>query len=176
LSTSGDSGPDGASIHRAVDDFTSRVEHSLFVVTTGAQGGDVSGCLAGFVTQCSIQPPRFIICISKLNHTFFVSERSDHVALHLLREDQIQLASLFGEQTGDAVDKFERCQWHSGLTGVPVLDDCAAWVEGPIMTRFSAGDHEAVLMRPIGGGAHSSGPVLTSQHAPSFEPGHPSSP
>jgi flavin reductase (DIM6/NTAB) family NADH-FMN oxidoreductase RutF len=45
---------------------------------------------------------------------------------------------LEGEKTGDAVPKFDRCRWHRGLTGVPILDDCAAWIEGSILSRFSA--------------------------------------
>ncbi|MGH9079974.1 MAG: flavin reductase family protein [Acidimicrobiales bacterium] len=166
------SGDDAASIGSAVDAFTSRVEGSLFVVTTGNQL-EVSGCLAGFATQCSIVPPRFIVCISKVNHTYFVAERSNCVVLHLLREDQVELASLFGEESGDTVAKFEHCRWHRGLTGAPVLDDCAAWVEGSIMSRFSVGDHEAALMRPLGGGAGSGGRVLTYERSPSFRPGHP---
>jgi flavin reductase (DIM6/NTAB) family NADH-FMN oxidoreductase RutF len=73
--------------------FGERVEFSLFVVTTGNQAGEMSGCLAGLVTQCSIGPPRFLVCISKVNHTYFVAERSETLVLHLLGTDQIDLAS-----------------------------------------------------------------------------------
>jgi flavin reductase (DIM6/NTAB) family NADH-FMN oxidoreductase RutF len=152
--------------------FHERVEFSLFVVTTGNRG-EVSGCLAGFVTQCSIGPPRFLVCISKVNHTYFVAERSDSLVLHLLGTDQIELASLFGEQTGDVVAKFDHCRWHPGSRGAPVLEDCAAWIEGAIMERFPVGDHQALLMRPIDGGGGRSKGVLTIRDAPSFQPGHP---
>ncbi len=155
--------------------FTSRVEYSLLVVTTGGPDGETSGCLAGFVTQCSIEPPRFLVCVSKVNHTFFVAERSGGLVLHLLGQDQVELAALFGETTGDTVDKFERCRWHPGRTGAPVLDECAAWVEGAIMRHFPAGDHEAFLMRPVDGGAGPHDRVLTFQNAPSLRPGHPTS-
>jgi flavin reductase (DIM6/NTAB) family NADH-FMN oxidoreductase RutF len=149
------------------------VEFSLYVVTTGNQAGEVSGCLAGFVTQCSIGPPRFLVCISKVNHTYFVAERSESLVLHLLGADQIELASLFGEQTGDVVAKLEQCRWHPGSLGAPVLEDCAAWVEGTIMERFAVGDHQALLIRPVDGGAGRYNGVLTIRGAPSFQPGHP---
>ena len=153
--------------------FSERVEFSLFVVTTGNRGGEMSGCLAGFVTRCSIGPPRFLVCISKVNHTYFVAERSDSLVIHLLGREQLALASLFGEQTGDVVAKFEQCRWHRGSLGAPVLDDCAAWVEGTIMDRYGVGDHQAVLMRPVDGGAGGQEGILTIRDAPSLQAGHP---
>ncbi len=135
----------------------------------------MSGCLAGFITKCSIEPPRFLVCISKVNHTFFVAERSGGLVLHLLGEDQVELASLFGEQTGDVVDKFDRCRWHPARNGAPVLDECAAWVEGAIMDSFPVGDHQAFLVRPVGGGSGRQKGVLTFQNSPSLQAGHPTS-
>ena len=162
----------GSTIEGALEPFISQAENSLLVVTT-ANEEELAGCLVGFATQCSIQPPRFIVCVSKVNHTFFAIERSGSIALHLMREDQIQLASLFGEETGDTVAKFARCHWHFGLTGAPILDDCAAWVEGRIIHRFGAGDHEAILVQPLDGGGDTGHRVLTNQRSPQFQPGHP---
>jgi flavin reductase (DIM6/NTAB) family NADH-FMN oxidoreductase RutF len=173
--TSDSAAPSDASTQQAVDAFARRVDYPLMVVTTGNHDGERSGCLAGFITKCSIEPPRFLVCISKLNHTLFVAERSDSLVLHLLGESQLELASLFGEQTGDLIDKFERCRWHVGGNGVPVLDECAAWIEGRIMASFPVGDHQAFLMRPVGGGRGRQAGVLTLQHSPAFEAGHPTS-
>ena len=44
-------------IGEAVNTFTDRIDHPLMVVTVVDQLGNLSGCLAGFITQCSIQPP-----------------------------------------------------------------------------------------------------------------------
>ncbi len=159
------------SIEERLEPFVSQVDCSLLVVTTGDD--EPTGCLVGFATQCSIEPRRFIVCISKVNHTFAAVDRSGALALHLLREDQTPLASLFGEETGDIVAKFARCSWHPGLTGVPVLDDCAAWIEGRIIDRFDVGDHEAILVQPLDGGGEVVSRVLTAQHSPKFRPGHP---
>ncbi len=168
-------GEEKAAIDHAMAAFTNRVENSLFVVTTGTAPDDISGCLAGFVTQCSIEPPRFLICISKVNHTYFVAERAESVVLHLLGRAQTDLASLFGEQTGDTYDKFDDCRWHPGITRAPVLEECAAWVEGLIMQRFDVGDHQALLMRPQAGGGGPCEGVLTNRTLPSMRPGHPPS-
>ncbi len=163
-----------AAIASAMAAYTRQVDYALQVVTTTSATGEPSGCVVGFITQCSIKPPRLLVCISKVNHTFFASEQSDAVAVHLLGRDQVELASLFAEETGDTVDKFSKCRWRPGVTGSPVLSECAAWLEALIVSRTSVGDHQALLVRPVAGGAgtHPSG-VLTIQGAPEFEPGHP---
>jgi flavin reductase (DIM6/NTAB) family NADH-FMN oxidoreductase RutF len=164
---------DQATIAQAMAAYTRRVDYALQVVTTTSATGEPSGCMVGFITQCSIKPPRLLVCISKVNHTFFTSERSDAVAIHLIGRDQIELASLFAEESGDTVDKFAKCAWHLGVTGSPVLSECAAWLETVILSRASVGDHEALLVRPVAGGPGTSQSLLTIQGAPKFEPGHP---
>ena len=137
----------------AVDAFTGRTDYPLVIVTVAAANGGLSGCLAGFTTQCSIQPPRLLVCVSKLNHTYTAAAASRGMAVHLLGADQVDLASLFGEQTGDTVDKFEHCRWHMGSTGAPILDECAAWLEGSIIDRLGVGDHEAFVVTVVAGAA-----------------------
>ena len=95
--------------HSSTDDLTAffdRVDYPLYVVTVRSPAGEMSGCLAGFVTQCSIGPPNFLVCVSKANHSLDVAERSSGMGLHLLGVDQADLARLFAEETGDLVDKF----------------------------------------------------------------------
>jgi flavin reductase (DIM6/NTAB) family NADH-FMN oxidoreductase RutF len=157
----------------AVDAFTSQTDYPLLVCTAAADDGERAGCLVGFATQCSITPPRFLVCLSKVNHTFFVSERATALAIHLLGRDQAPLARLFGSTTGDDIDKFAQLAWHPGRTGAPVLDDCAAWLEGTELDRWSVGDHEALLLRPESGGRGPAPGLLTWATAPDIQPGHP---
>jgi len=151
--------------------ITSAADYPLYVVTASSDDG-ISGCLAGFVTQSSIEPVRFVICVSKVNHTFVVAERSKGLALHLLGSDQKDMASLFGETTGDVTDKFDRVTWSAGITGAPILAECTAWIEGSIFNRFSAGDHEAFLVTVVDGGPGVCHGRLTLPDVSDFEPGH----
>ena len=157
----------------AIGAFTETTDYPLLVITTAADGGECSGCLAGFVTQCSIDPPRFLVCISRVNHTFVVAQRARFLVLHLLGDQQTDLASQFGERTGDSVDKFADVRWHPGPEGVPVLDDCAAWILVEILARFDVGDHQAALTAPLDGGAGNQSGLLTFNNAPSLDAGHP---
>jgi flavin reductase (DIM6/NTAB) family NADH-FMN oxidoreductase RutF len=154
------------------DALTGAIDYPVYVVTAG-DDDNRSGCLAGFVTQSSMHPVQFLVCISKINHTYGTAQASTGLAVHLLGADQRDVASLFGEQSGDTMDKFERVAWSQGVTGAPILADCAAWVEGRIVGRMSGGDHEAFLITVAGGGAGTHPGRFMWGDALDFEAGHP---
>ena len=153
--------------------FFERIDYPFYVVTVRSEAAEMSGCLAGFVTQCSIDPPNFLVCVSKVNHTLAVAERSSGMGLHLLGSDQVDLARLFGEESGDQVDKFASVDWRLGPTGAPLLVDSAVSMEGQILGHFSVGDHEAFLMRAVRSVAGGHPGLLTLRNAPPLKPGHP---
>ena len=142
------------------------------VVVTAAVDGERSGCLVGFSTQCSIHPTRFFVGISKKNHTYGVACRASHLGLHFLSVDEQALASLFGERTGDQVDKFASVRWHPGPDGVPIVDDCANWAVVRIVDHADGGDHVGFITEPVD--AHGTGPFepLRYQHVKDFHAGH----
>jgi flavin reductase (DIM6/NTAB) family NADH-FMN oxidoreductase RutF len=149
------------------------IDYPYYVVTVRSPDAEMSGCLAGFVTQCSIDPPNFLVCVSKVNHTFGVAERAAGMGLHLLGEDQVDYARLFGEETGDLVDKFASVDWRLGSTGAPLLVEAAVSLEGQILGHFSVGDHEAFLMRAVRSVAGGHPGLLMYRNTPPLEPGHP---
>jgi flavin reductase (DIM6/NTAB) family NADH-FMN oxidoreductase RutF len=159
--------------HEALEAFFDRIDFPYYVVTVRTADGEMSGCLAGFVTQCSIDPPNFLVCVAKVNHTFGVAERSSAMGLHLLGNEQHELARIFGEETGDLVDKFAQCDWRLGATGAPLLVESAVSMEGIILGHFSAGDHEAFLVRAERAVSGEHDGLLTYRDAPHFRPGHP---
>jgi flavin reductase (DIM6/NTAB) family NADH-FMN oxidoreductase RutF len=166
----GSEGMDAA--HAAAQAMSSRADAPLFVVTV-ASGEQRSGCLVGFVTQCSIHPARYLVCVSKANHTWGVVRQVQSLALHLLGHDQHDLARVFGGETGDTTDKFAGISWIRGVTGSPVLTECAAWLEGIIEDRWDVGDHVACLVDPVRGGPGTHSGQLSLADVPDIEPGHP---
>jgi flavin reductase (DIM6/NTAB) family NADH-FMN oxidoreductase RutF len=124
------------------------LDYPMFIVTASA-GGERSGCLVGFATQCSIDPRRFLVCLSDKNRTFRVAQDASVLVVHVVPEGAEELASLFGSETGDEVDKFARCAWTPGPSGAPVLDDCGNWFAGRVLERLPAGDHWAFLLEPV---------------------------
>jgi flavin reductase (DIM6/NTAB) family NADH-FMN oxidoreductase RutF len=153
--------------------FFERVDFPYYLLTARTPEGEMSGCLAGFVTQCSIDPPNFVACISRLNHTLGVAVHALAMGLHLLGEDQVGMARLFGEKTGDEVDKFAEVDWRIGPTGAPLLADVSLALEGTILGHFSVGDHEAFLVRAVRAVAGPGSGLLTHRTSPRLHPGHP---
>ena len=153
--------------------IASELDYPMLVVTSSA-GNELSGCLVGFSTQCSIDPFRMAVFISSRNHTLAVALRSSELAVHFLATHQEHLARLFGELTGDRTDKFSKCAWHFAENGAPILDEVARWLSGPILRQFPAGDHHCFIIEPTlafagDGWEHQYG----FQQARKLEPGHP---
>jgi flavin reductase (DIM6/NTAB) family NADH-FMN oxidoreductase RutF len=155
------------------DAFTGGLDYPMVVVTT-TDGAERSGCLVGFTTQTSIDPPRFLVCLSEANHTLGVARGADLLAVHVLGEDQHDLAELFGGETGDTTDKFARCAWHAGPGEVPVLDDCPRHLVGRILEEHPLGDHVGFLLEPVEAAARrNSAEPLMLDDVEDVDPGHP---
>jgi flavin reductase (DIM6/NTAB) family NADH-FMN oxidoreductase RutF len=157
--------------------LTARIDYPMFIVTVAAEG-ERAGCLVGFTTQCSIDPPRYLVCLSRQNRTFRVAAAAGILAVHLLGAGQRSLAELFGTETGDETDKFLRCDWQPGPAGVPILDGVPAWFVGRVIDRFELGDHFGVVLEVVEASADGVEPdgaaaPLTFQHVRDLEPGHP---
>jgi len=147
------------------------LEYPMFIVTARV-GEERLGCLVGFATQASIDPPRFAVCLSHENRTFRRGREAELLGVHCVPADAEALAELFGGETGDHVDKFARCDWHDGPGGVPILDACANWFVGRVAWRADAGDHDAFLLEPIAAQAAPEEDEFTFHRAKRIDAGH----
>jgi flavin reductase (DIM6/NTAB) family NADH-FMN oxidoreductase RutF len=153
------------------DRFVDGLDYPMLVVTV-AHDGERSGCLVGFATQCSIDPPRLLVCLSKANHTYRLARDAGLVAVHLPARDQHDLAELFGGETEDEVDKFERCDWAEGPGGTPLLATPRRLV-GRVLARHDLGDHVGFLLDPVSAEHLDDRPPLTLGMVGDVDPGHP---
>lgn len=147
------------------------LEYPMFIVTARA-GDERLGCLIGFATQTSIDPPRFAVCLSRQNRTHRQGRDSPALAVHCVPADAPDLAELFGGETGDEIDKFARCAWHDGPEGLAILDRCERWFVGRVIDRLEVGDHELFLLEPVAASAARE-EDFTFHRAKRIAPGHP---
>ena len=156
----------------AFEELVSLLDYPIFVVTTRA-GDESAGCLVGFASQVSIRPPRFLVGLSKLNHTYRVAKGASHLAVHMMERRHCEVVRLFGSETGDSTDKFAHCAWHSGPHGLPVLDDAAGWFAGRVLSHYDVGDHVGFLLEPVGGTAPDKfEQLVTFSDVRDLDPGH----
>src|SRR3954449_5106822 len=98
----------------AFDCLADDLDYPMFVVGA-ADGEDVDACLVGFTSQCSIDPPRFAVFLSKNNHTFELAQRATVLAVHLVRVDQHEMAEHFGGTSEkDDPAKLDEWSWRPG--------------------------------------------------------------
>jgi len=154
------------------DGFVKGLDYPMFIVTA-ASDGERAGCLVGFSSQVSIDPPRMLVCLSVQNHTYRVARNADMLVVHVVGAGQRDLAELFGEVSGDDVDKFARCSWRLGPGGVPLLEDCPRRIVGRVLRRYRFGDHVGFLLDPIGIEVTSTGAGLSYEEVEDLEAGHP---
>jgi flavin reductase (DIM6/NTAB) family NADH-FMN oxidoreductase RutF len=155
----------------AFHELVGELDYPMFIATTSVEG-ERAGCLVGFATQCSIDPPRFLICLSDKNRTYRVARDADALAVHFVPSSAPRLAELFGSETGDEVDKFSRCEWHEGPGGVPILTGCDNWFVGEVLARHDFGDHVGFLLAPIATNPGTPLDEFTFHRARRMEPGH----
>jgi flavin reductase (DIM6/NTAB) family NADH-FMN oxidoreductase RutF len=117
------------------------------VIVTARSGDDIDGCLVGFSTQCSIEPTRHLVCLSKANRTYDIASGATSLVVHMLHDDPVGmwLARLFGEVSAYETDKLGMCAWEEGVEGTPVIAGCD-WFAGAIIERFDLGDHVAFAL------------------------------
>jgi flavin reductase (DIM6/NTAB) family NADH-FMN oxidoreductase RutF len=155
-----------------VSDFFSLFDGPALVVTAQSDAGS-SGCLVAFATQCSIYPPRLLVCLSVVNLTATVASRARALGVHVLGRDQRDLASLFGEETGDEIDKLGEVAWREGLAGAPILEASSVWLEGVVLERFPLGDHVGYLLEVVDVGSDLAHDAMLKSEVLALKPGHP---
>ena len=107
----------------AFDTLMAAADPPLIVVTTAAEG-EQAGCLVGFHVQSSITPEHYCVWLSKANHTYRVSLRAAHFAVHFLTAEDLTLAERFGTLSGEDTDKFAGIDVDLDEYGVPLLGAC----------------------------------------------------
>jgi flavin reductase (DIM6/NTAB) family NADH-FMN oxidoreductase RutF len=148
------------------------VDPAMAVLTTVSRG-ERAGCLIGFHAQCSIDPNRYAVWLSKANHTFRVGVHATSFAVHFLREADIDLARQFGTTSGDRVDKFRAAKWSPGPGSVPLLDASQnRFVADRVALLDEGSDHVCLVLAPTEVHAADSCRPLRLSQVEHLQPGH----
>ena len=114
---------------------------SPVVAITSAWGGRTNGMISDSAVRASISPkvPRLAVQVHKwhLSHEFIW--QSGVFAIHLLHRGQFDLVHRLGFVSGRDKDKLTDVAHRTGVTGVPVLDDCYAAFECRVINTMDVG-------------------------------------
>jgi len=110
------------------------------VITTQTADGPL-GITANSFASLSLDPPLVLWAPAKSSTRFDGFSAAQHFAIHVMGEDQHDLAKHFA-QTGDGFDLFD---WAPSETGAPILAGCLARFECHLAATHDAGDHVLIV-------------------------------
>jgi flavin reductase (DIM6/NTAB) family NADH-FMN oxidoreductase RutF len=124
--------------------FRSVMRHHAKGVAVITAGLDVPvGFCATSLSSVSLDPPLVSFTVGREASARSTVERARHVVVHLLAEDQEELARRFARSGAPRFGPATR--WHRGALGLPVLDGVLAWLAVALVRVVPAGDHALVI-------------------------------
>lgn len=160
------------------DRITQTLDPPLLVVTA-SDGRERAGCVVGFHSQCSLDPLRYAVWLSKANRTYRIALDSEYLGIHLLGVGDRHLGRWFGGHSGDDVDTFAVADVDvdPGPGGVPLLRGVPGRFAGRRVSLFDddEGDHACFVVEAGPGSAEetdNSDRLLRVADLSDIEPGH----
>jgi flavin reductase (DIM6/NTAB) family NADH-FMN oxidoreductase RutF len=129
-----DSAIDAGALRQAFGTFVTGVT----VITTRDAEGNPRGMTANSFSSVSLDPPLLLVCVGKSALSYSAFAHSEHFAVNLLHEDQVDVSATFASKSAD---KFQTVDYDTVHTGSPILTDCLTWFDCTVDQRIEAGDH-----------------------------------
>jgi flavin reductase (DIM6/NTAB) family NADH-FMN oxidoreductase RutF len=129
------------------------------VVTTNVDGR-LHGFTANAVTSVSLDPLLFLVCVDKKANAHGELSRAKHFGVNVLSTEQQHVSNTFAKSALPEEGSLRGVSHRLGATGVPLLDDCIAWLECEVHELMEGGDHTIVIGRAVAGCVDSDAPPL----------------
>jgi flavin reductase (DIM6/NTAB) family NADH-FMN oxidoreductase RutF len=136
----------------------------VLVTTSDGIRPDVSAI--AWCCPCAKNPATFALAIGKRHKTYQNIMKTGYFGINIPTADLTDLVLYSGTVSGNKVDKFEerRIPYHFGktLTKVPLLTECAAWLECKLVPSLETGDNSLIVGEAAGASCKKG--VLTDDH------------
>lgn len=112
------------------------------VITTLDPEGRPCGVTANSFSSVSLDPPLVLWsqALAARSHPAFA--RHHRFVVNILAQDQVELSTRFATA---GADKFSGVDFHTGIGGLPVLENCSAVLECIKVATYPGGDHAVFL-------------------------------
>ena len=125
---------DSAELRRVFGTFVTGVT----VVSTVGRDGARFGVTANSFSSVSLEPPLVLWSQARTSPSHRAFFEAPVFAVNILAEDQVHLSRRFATSGGD---KFANLEIDEGLSGLPLLRGCSAWLECEVVSKIPGGDH-----------------------------------
>lgn len=117
------------------------------VITSDGEAG-LCGITASAVCSVTDTPPTILVCINQQARAHAVLTRNGRLAINLLSHACEATAMIFaGAEGGTIAERFAKCAWEKGASGMPVLSNAMASLEGIVDDCKQVGTHSVFFIR-----------------------------
>jgi flavin reductase (DIM6/NTAB) family NADH-FMN oxidoreductase RutF len=132
--------------------------HAVGVAVITACGRTPVGFTATSLVSLAAEPPLVSFNISRGSSSWPTVESAEYVGIHLLAEQQHDVAKAFATS---GIDRFAAVRrWSYGPYDLPILDDVLAWMAARVRTRVTAGDHVVVIAEVVRAAYQDAAPLV----------------
>jgi flavin reductase (DIM6/NTAB) family NADH-FMN oxidoreductase RutF len=117
-----------------------KIPHGVFICGV-AEGEDVNGFTASWVTQGSFDPPLVVMAVRADSSSNGIIQRTSRFSLNVLSADQKDLAAVFFKPQKAIGGRFDAAPFQLGSLGLPILESALGALECELVGQVAAGDH-----------------------------------
>lgn len=120
-------------------------------IVTIRSGSEINGMTATAICSASLEPPLFLVCISKgwRTHEFISTEKI--FSVNFLAEGQQEISELFGNPNPRKVEQLSAISRPSPTNGCPVIEGCLGYIDCEAVSIYDAADHSIFLGKVTAG-------------------------
>lgn len=147
----------------AIKSALRRMPYGFYAITSRHED-EVNAMVANWITQASFEPRLIAIGLQKTCFTHTLIEKGEVFTLNVFLKDDIESIKPFTKGRSKNPDKMKDAVFtRSPITGCPVLENCAAYIECKLITIHDVGgDHNLVVGEVINAGILKDGEVEDS--------------
>ena len=103
------------------------------------------GLTASTLISVSAEPPLVLVGLEHESVTRAAVVETRQFNVSVLTRAQEFLAERFAGRAPSVDPRWKEVPYHLGTNGIPLIDDCAAWLECDVTQVHSAGDHDVCI-------------------------------
>jgi flavin reductase (DIM6/NTAB) family NADH-FMN oxidoreductase RutF len=136
-----------------------RFATGVTIVTT-CQGNRRAGITVNAFASVSLEPPLVLVCIERRNYAHDLITQSRIFAVNVLTAEQADVSRCFASRSNEKIARFCGVTTHDEVTGAPVFDQCAGFVDCQLEAVYPGGDHSIFVGRVMALGGADVPPLL----------------
>lgn len=125
-----------------------------FYSVTSRSGGDMNAMVVNWLTQVSFEPRLMALGLQKTSYTHGLVDASGVLAINIFKKEDADLIKPFTKSRAKNPEKMAEARFSPApVTGCPVLEGAAAYLECEVVAMYDAGDQYSIVVAEVVGGA-----------------------